>query len=46
MKYTTPETKSLTVQAQSMICAGSPSPTPGRSGSIGTMPVANVAKWE
>jgi len=27
-KYQTPETKSLNMQAQSMICAGSPSPAP------------------
>jgi len=26
--YLTPETKSLTMQAQGMICAGSPAPAP------------------
>jgi len=28
MKYTTPETKCLKVNAQGMICAGSPAPSP------------------
>jgi len=46
MKYTTPETKCLTMQAQGMICAGSPSPAPGRSGQLGTMTVKNVSSWD
>jgi len=45
MKYITPETKSLTMQAQGMICAGSPAPAPGRSGELGTMNVITVDDW-
>jgi len=41
MKYATPETKSLTMQAQSMICAGSPSPEPSAPG---RMSLPNVSK--
>jgi len=43
-KYLIPETTSLSVNAQTFLC-GSETPAPTRSGELGTMKVANVAKW-
>jgi len=46
MKYQTPETQCLNLQAQSMICETSASPSaPGRSGKLGTMTVKAVDSW-
>jgi len=45
MKYITPETKSLQVNAQSFLCE-SPAPGPQRSGELGTMKVKNVSSWD
>jgi len=44
MKYIKPETKSLQVNAQTVICA-SPAPGPQRSGELKTMTVKNVENW-
>jgi len=44
MKYTTPETKSLKVNAQNVICTSAEAPQ--RKGQLGTMKVKNVSSWD
>jgi len=44
MKYITPETRSLNVNPQSVICTSAEAPQ--RSGNLGTMKVKNVDSWD